>query len=56
MLRRVKIVSSFRDPFLFVLLLLPLDHVIGCPDVRQVIHFGAPVDIALYIQETSRDG
>ena len=29
---------------------------IDCKDVRQVIHFGSPMDIESYVQETGRAG
>ena len=29
---------------------------IDCPNVRQVVHWGAPADIESYIQETGRAG
>ena len=29
---------------------------IDCPNVRQVVHFGAPCDIESYVQETGRAG
>lgn len=29
---------------------------LDCPDVRQVLHWGASHDIELYIQETGRCG
>ena len=29
---------------------------IGCPDVRQLIHWGVPEDAETYIQESERDG
>ncbi len=29
---------------------------VDCPDVRQVVHFGAAKDIETYIQETGRGG
>ena len=29
---------------------------IDCPNVRQVVHFGAPFDIESYVQETGRAG
>jgi len=29
---------------------------VDCPDVRQIIHFGAPADIESYVQETGQAG
>ena len=29
---------------------------INCPNVRQVVHWGAPADIESYMQETGRAG
>lgn len=29
---------------------------IDCPNVRQIVHWGAPADIEAYLQETGRAG
>ena len=29
---------------------------IDCPDIRQIVHLGAPDDLETYIEETGRDG
>ena len=54
-----KIVSSFcslTSPLRLVIATIAFGMGINCPNVRKIIHYGAPEDLDTYIQETGRAG
>lgn len=53
-----QIVKSFsrNSPLRVVCATVAFGMGVDCPDVRQVVHFGAAKDIETYIQETGRGG
>lgn len=53
-----QIIKSFTSssPLRVVIATIAFGMGIDCPDIRQIIHFGAPDDIESYLQATGRAG
>lgn len=53
-----QIISSFSkpSPLRVVCATVAFGMGLDCPDVRQIVHLGAPDDVESYIQETGRGG
>ena len=58
MLNKSVIVSLFTKPSHLRVAVATVAFGLGinCPDVCQIVHFGMPVDLESYIQETGRAG
>ena len=52
------IISLFTNPshLRIIVAMVAFELGINCPDVRQIVHAGMPVDLESYIQETGRAG